>query len=56
MLAAALRKAEEKLNQLITIRKELGSKNFGNCIKCGTKIPIERLLIIPESKKCVSCA
>ena len=30
--------------------------NFGICIRCKTKIPIERILIIPETEKCVHCS
>ena len=52
----ALKKAEEKLKQLQQIEKKIESKNFGKCIKCNKPIPIARILIVPESNKCVHCA
>ncbi|WP_407944216.1 TraR/DksA C4-type zinc finger protein [Marinifilum fragile] len=29
---------------------------FAICIRCGSEIPIGRIMIMPESKKCVRCA
>ena len=52
----ALRKAEEKLKKLKIVEKEMQKQNFGICIRCNNNIPIGRLLIIPESRKCVNCA
>jgi DnaK suppressor protein len=52
----ALKKAEEKLKKLKIVEREMNKENFGLCIKCQNKIPIGRLLIIPESRKCVNCA
>jgi len=52
----ALRKAKEKLNKLNYVLTKVGSKDFGICIKCQIKIPIGRILIKPESLKCVNCA
>tara|TARA_B100001741_G_C15981166_1_gene337817 strand:+ start:155 stop:484 length:330 start_codon:yes stop_codon:yes gene_type:complete len=52
----ALKKAEEKLKKLQQIEKNIKSDNFGQCINCTKSIPIARILIIPESNKCVNCA
>jgi len=52
----ALQKAEEKLKKLNIVEREMNKENFGVCIKCQNMIPIGRLLIIPESRKCVTCA
>jgi DnaK suppressor protein len=30
--------------------------DFGECAECGEPIPIARLLAVPESELCVSCA
>ena len=56
VLEAALRKAENKLKNLKTVQKEIRNVDFGVCIRCKKDIPIARLIIIPESKKCVNCA
>lgn len=53
---ASLRIAENKLKSLIEIKNQAQTKNFGKCIKCSKQIPIQRILIVPESKKCVNCA
>ena len=56
IVEAALRKSEEKLKKLKIVEKKISNKDFGLCIRCKTQIPIERLMIIPESTKCVNCA
>ena len=56
VLDAALRKAEIKLKKLKIVQKEIKTKGFGLCLKCFKQIPIARLIIVPESKKCVHCA
>ncbi len=56
VLDAALRKAENKLKKLKIVQKEINNKNFGVCLRCQKQIPLARLIIIPESKKCVHCA
>ena len=53
---AALRKAEEKLRKLKFAMSKVGSPQFGICGKCGTSIPVGRILIKPESMYCVNCA
>ena len=56
VVEAALRKSEEKLKKLKIVEKNIFNKDFGICIRCKTQIPIGRLMIIPESTKCVNCA
>ena len=53
---AALRTAENKLNKLEMALDKVDDPKFGSCIRCGQKIPEGRLLIMPESVKCVNCA
>jgi DnaK suppressor protein len=52
----SLRKAEDKLKKLQYALQKVGSTEFGKCKKCGVKIPIQRILFIPESPYCVNCA
>jgi len=56
VMDAALRKAEEQLQGLIRNLAKLGTKDFGKCVKCKQSIPIERILLAPESSFCVNCA
>ncbi|WP_372751857.1 TraR/DksA family transcriptional regulator [Labilibaculum sp.] len=53
---AALRKKESQYTALKNALKNIDSDDFGKCIKCGKMIPIGRIMIMPESKKCVNCA
>ncbi len=56
VLHSALKKAELKLKKLKIVQKEIQKKEFGLCINCKKEIPVARLIIVPESKKCVHCA
>jgi len=52
----ALRKAELKLNNLNIALSKINDNDFGICRKCKQPIPIGRLILIPQSTLCVSCA
>ena len=53
---AALRKAKERLKGLNISLGKLDGNDFGICIKCKNNIPIERILLTPQSSFCVNCA
>ena len=53
---AALRQKEEQQKQLKYALSQIDNNKFGQCVVCGTEIPIGRILLIPESNKCVRCA
>ena len=53
---AALRKAKEHLRGLKSSLDKLDSSDFGVCVKCKKNIPIERILLAPQSSFCVNCA
>lgn len=53
---AALRQAEDKLKNLNRVLSQVGTKDFGTCLKCHKQIPLGRILIRPESIYCVNCA
>lgn len=53
---ASLRQARDKLNKLRYAKANLGSPGFGTCYECDKTIPFARILIMPESTLCVSCA
>jgi len=56
IVEAALRTAEQKLIKLKHMQDNLDSPDFGNCARCGNKIPTGRLILKPESPFCVRCA
>jgi len=53
---AALRKARERLSGLQAHLQALDTPEFGLCRKCNQPIPIQRILLAPESRFCVNCA
>jgi len=53
---ASLRQAESKLRNLQRVFSQIGSNEFGICLKCKQPIPLGRILIRPESLFCVNCA
>ena len=53
---AALRSAINKLNLLDSALQRINNKDFGLCIRCKNEIPIQRILLMPQSNRCVHCA
>jgi DnaK suppressor protein len=52
----SLRQAEVKLSNLNRVLENVGTSDFGICVKCKNPIPIGRILIRPQSLLCVNCA
>ncbi|MBD3635796.1 MAG: TraR/DksA C4-type zinc finger protein [Crocinitomicaceae bacterium] len=53
---AALRKAETKLKNLEFALSRVDEPEFGQCAKCNGKIPVQRIMLMPQSRFCVKCA
>lgn len=53
---AALRQSRNKLKGLQNALRDIDKSAFGLCIRCGNPIPAGRLLLVPESRKCVNCS
>ncbi|MBN2236642.1 MAG: TraR/DksA C4-type zinc finger protein [Bacteroidales bacterium] len=53
---AGLRKKVEQLNGLEHALTLLDSNEIEKCSVCGNTIPLGRLFVMPESRKCVRCA
>lgn len=53
---AALRQAREKLRGLINANDNFDKPAYGQCIMCGSQIPFGRLMVMPESTKCMRCS
>lgn len=56
IVSAALRQAQEKLTALNKIMESVNDANFGHCLKCHQPIPIQRIIIRPQSLLCAQCA
>lgn len=52
----ALRRAEDRLKRLKYSLDLSQTEKFGKCLRCGTDIPEGRMLLMPESMKCVRCS
>ena len=53
---AALRNAINKLALLESAIQRINHVDFGLCIRCKNQIPIQRILLMPQSSRCVHCA
>lgn len=53
---AALRKAEQKLNNLKVAMTKIEDPDFGLCVRCKKTIPLGRILLMPQTITCVNCA
>ena len=53
---AALNQSRETLHHLEMALTKLNDPHFGICIGCQQPIPIERLILLPQSTKCATCA
>ena len=53
---AALRYNQDKLKELKSNLEKIDKSDFGKCRSCGKEIKLGRMLALPESSKCISCA
>lgn len=53
---SALSQARSRLAGLKSALANLGEPEFGSCFECGEEIPLARILLMPQSKMCVTCA
>ena len=51
----ALRKAKMKLIASKLALQNIDDQDFGICIRCKNKIPLGRILLMPQSRYCVHC-
>lgn len=47
---------KSKLSRLEYLSAEINKPDFGICSRCGRRIPVKRLMAIPETTMCVQCA
>ncbi len=53
---AALRTAKRKLGKLQHALAKIDSPDFGTCTVCKRPIQPKRIMLMPESSRCVRCA
>ena len=53
---AALRNFKNKLNLLEAAIQRVNHKSFGLCNICNLSIPIQRIMLMPQSNRCINCA
>lgn len=53
---ASLIKKKLQKNGLEAALINIDDSDFGKCLNCGKEIPMGRILIMPESRKCVYCS
>ena len=53
---SALRSAETKLRNVEISLEKTEEPDFGKCRQCGYDSPVGRLIVMPGSTRCVSCA
>ena len=56
VMEAALRTARKELEGLEYAERHLDSEDYGLCAECNNAIDIKRLMIMPGSRRCMSCA
>ncbi len=56
VIEAALRQADLKFKNLNIALSNINDPDFGLCGRCHNQIPIGRILLMPHSRFCVSCA
>ncbi len=53
---ANLRAAKGRLSRLEGALARIEHSDFGLCVECEEPIPLGRLMLIPESTRCIHCA
>lgn len=56
VLNGAYIEAKKRYNRLLYAKEHLDDEQYGVCIECDEPIAFRRLLLMPESRYCVSCA
>ena len=56
LVEAALRESKQKLSELEIAKNHIKTNYFGICEICKHKIPFGRIMLRPQSRKCVKCS
>ncbi len=52
---ANLNSARMRISRLHNTLKRIDTQNFGICSMCEEPIPLKRLMLLPETTRCVDC-
>lgn len=55
MNEANLRTARLRMSKLRDTLERLEDEDFGICVSCERPIPVKRIMLVPESTRCVRC-
>ena len=53
---ASLNSARQRLTELEAALAKIDQSHFGLCVACQCQIPLDRIVLMPETSFCVSCA
>ncbi len=53
---AALNKKLIQYDGLNAVLENLHRDDFGKCLVCGDTIPMGRIIIVPENRRCIKCS
>lgn len=53
---STLRKKEQQFQALQSALENINEEDFGVCVSCKKTIQPGRLLLVPESRRCIECA
>ena len=56
VVEASLRNRKKKLGKLRVALSNVAKPGFGQCANCGNAINPKRIMLMPESSKCIKCA
>lgn len=56
IVTTSLLQAKAKLSALEYLLSNVGTRDFGKCVRCRKEIPLGRILVRPESLLCVKCS
>lgn len=56
VLAIPLNNAKIKMASLNIVMDQIGTEDFGKCLKCHRPIALGRILFRPQSLLCIKCA
>ena len=56
VMEAALQAARKELQDLTYAAQHIKKEDYGQCMKCKDPINFKRLMLMPGSKYCITCA
>ena len=56
ILLSGISKSKARLTALQRTLQDIDDPEFGHCLECGQEINPKRLIVLPESRLCISCA